>query len=502
MVLPALDHPHELVPVGNKLKSPTGYSYEVRQPRQFAFSDQVAPHPGSTAGRRPTTLAYNDSGAPSCAQPISAITARRQTVRDLRAARPRAPPSSSSDAQHRSVSSSRAVYATKTDDPSKGNRATATCGALRCAAISKAGHYGRKAWINQDAFLVDHKSGSTVLAVFDGHGVNGHLVSRYFRANLARELFAHPAFQYHVKEAITETLFKLEKGVKAVIACAFSGSTAVIAVVRGKRMTVANVGDSRLILLSHTACHGIAAHAVTRDHKPERPDERARLLGSGSDVRKNEQDDPQAPFRVYVRGQQVPGLAMSRSLGDVVAHSVGVLSAPEFHETELKATDSTILIATDGLFDVLSNAEIASVAGADANARDVADRLVQRAADRYDECNEEPDDITVIVATIPPADVPAVARQLHVEPGAVAQVCGLRGNLSKYNGTFTSSVRCVSSDTNGGGGDGEPDELQASPTTSPTTVAGISAISDARYNVKLTKHLSIVLPARHLKWLR
>ena len=38
--------------------------------------------------------------------------------------------------------------------------------------------------------------------------------------------------------------------------------------------------------------------------------------------------DPIGPYRVWLKNENVPGLAMSRSVGDRVAHSVGVISEP------------------------------------------------------------------------------------------------------------------------------------------------------------------------------
>lgn len=50
---------------------------------------------------------------------------------------------------------------------------------------------------------------------------------------------------------------------------------------------------------------------------------------------------------------------MSRSLGDRVAHSVGVSSAPEVMEFHLKREDKFIVIASDGVWEFLSNEEVA-----------------------------------------------------------------------------------------------------------------------------------------------
>ena len=53
-----------------------------------------------------------------------------------------------------------------------------------------------------------------------------------------------------------------------------------------------------------------------------------------------------------------PGLAMSRSLGDKSAREVGVISDPEILEILLKEEDKFIVIASDGVWEFLSNTDV------------------------------------------------------------------------------------------------------------------------------------------------
>ena len=64
-------------------------------------------------------------------------------------------------------------------------------------------------------------------------------------------------------------------------------------------------------------------------------------------------------MRVWLPDQDLPGLAMSRSLGDRLAHSVGVSSIPEVKEFFLNKEDKFVIIATDGLWEFLTNQEVA-----------------------------------------------------------------------------------------------------------------------------------------------
>jgi len=65
------------------------------------------------------------------------------------------------------------------------------------------------------------------------------------------------------------------------------------------------------------------------------------------------------PKRVWLKNKQVPGLAMTRSIGDMSATSVGVTAEPEiFVFPNLSQNDKFVVIASDGIWDRLSNQEV------------------------------------------------------------------------------------------------------------------------------------------------
>ena len=67
------------------------------------------------------------------------------------------------------------------------------------------------------------------------------------------------------------------------------------------------------------------------------------------------------PKRVYLLNEPVPGLAMSRSLGDSVAHSVGVSTHPEIFDYMIAVDDIALVIASDGVWEVLRNEDVARI---------------------------------------------------------------------------------------------------------------------------------------------
>ncbi|XAR66182.1 Phosphoprotein phosphatase [Bertholletia excelsa] len=118
---------------------------------------------------------------------------------------------------------------------------------------------------------------------------------------------------------------------------ALSGSTAVVAVVTATHIIVANCGDSRAVL-----CRAGRALPLSSDHKPDRPNEKQRIAAAGGRV-------------IYNNGARVEGiLAMSRALGDNYLKHI-ITSEPEISFTRRTSADECLILASDGLWDVLTS---------------------------------------------------------------------------------------------------------------------------------------------------
>ena len=107
----------------------------------------------------------------------------------------------------------------------------------------------------------------------------------------------------------------------------FSGTTCCTLLLNGTRIYCANAGDSRGIVVSK----GGRARQLSRDHKPCDKDEGARIVERGGRIeafKDSVTGEDMGPKRVWLLKEEVPGLAMSRSIGDYVAQTVGVISDP------------------------------------------------------------------------------------------------------------------------------------------------------------------------------
>lgn len=278
------------------------------------------------------------------------------------------------------------------------------CAVTEYSGVSKKGHapYNPRKK-NQDALIMadDPATHTLVLCVLDGHGEHGDGVSQTFRDQLMTEMLHHPEWAGDYKRATADAIAKVERNLlrNYRIDSEFSGTTLSMAIIRGNHLTGVNVGDSRVILGKEEG-GSLTFQDITFDHKPDTPAEKERILACGGRVFAVEYDDGvDGPPRVWLGHMDIPGLAMSRSLGDVVAHSAGVISEPEFTDYELNPeTDRFLVVATDGLWEFVDNQETVEMVDGQASPTDAVDVLVTEAATRWMHEEQVIDDTTIVVA--------------------------------------------------------------------------------------------------------
>ena len=251
--------------------------------------------------------------------------------------------------------------------------------------------------------MEEHAPTSTVLfGVLDGHGEAGDLVSHYFTERIAARLFRNPQFVGNPGRAMKEETDRLERSLlaDASIDTEFSGTTSVMCTVRDRTVTVANIGDSRLVVAREVEGK-LTAIDVSQDHKPDREDEERRIVASGGRVFAVEYDDGvSGPPRVWLGHMDIPGLAMSRSLGDTVAHTAGVISEPELHSYEITDDDKLIILASDGLWEFMSSQEVVDFIARVPSPERAVDMLVAESSARWMKEESVIDDTTIIVAKL------------------------------------------------------------------------------------------------------
>ncbi|XP_009766317.1 putative protein phosphatase 2C 1 [Nicotiana tabacum] len=267
---------------------------------------------------------------------------------------------------------------------------------------------GRKG-VNQDAMIVweDFMSEDvTFCGVFDGHGPHGHLVARKVRDALPLKLKSllqsfesnrseNPQVETvdpdkdqvtsdkvvtQWKDAFLQSYKAMDKELRSQpnLDCFCSGSTAVTLIKQGSNLYMGYIGDSRAILASKDENDSMVAVQLTVDLKPDLPREAERIKQCKGRVFAL-QDEPEV-HRVWLPYDNAPGLAMARAFGDFCVKEYGVISMPEFSHRVLTERDQFIVLASDGVWDVLSNEEVVDIVSSAPTRSSAARILVDSAA--------------------------------------------------------------------------------------------------------------------------
>ncbi|KAK9088113.1 hypothetical protein Scep_027195 [Stephania cephalantha] len=159
------------------------------------------------------------------------------------------------------------------------------------------------------------------------------------------------------------------------IDCFCSGTTAVVLLKQDQDLVIGNLGDSRAVLGTRDKENSLIAVQLTVDLKPNLPREAARIQQCKGRVFAL-QDEPEVP-RVWLPNNDSPGLAMARAFGDFCLKDFGLISVPDISYHRLTERDEFIVIATDGVWDVLSNKEVVDIVASAPSRATAARALVE-----------------------------------------------------------------------------------------------------------------------------
>jgi hypothetical protein len=103
------------------------------------------------------------------------------------------------------------------------------------------------------------------------------------------------------------------------------------------------------------------------------------------------------PPRLWILGQEYPGTAFTRSIGDAIAETVGVTAEPEMLSLELTSNDKILVIASDGIFEFLTNRIVIDLCSQSDTPLKACEAVVKAAYEQWLVYENRTDDITVIV---------------------------------------------------------------------------------------------------------
>lgn len=263
-------------------------------------------------------------------------------------------------------------------------------------------------------------------AVFDGHAgarVSAHCAEHLLDCIVQSEEFRQSDFTRGIRSGFLNlddrmrTLPELASGEDK------SGSTAVCALISPKQIYVANCGDSRAVL-----CSAGRAEFSTMDHKPVLPEERERIINAGGNV----------------MIQRVNGsLAVSRALGDYEYKNVEgrgpceqlVSPEPEVSVRDRSEQDEFLVLACDGIWDVMSNDNLCLYIRSRLSLTDDLESITNQVIDTCLYLGSR-DNMSIVLVAFPGAPKPnkeAIEREKKLEEDIERRIVGMVKNDDKID---------------------------------------------------------------------
>ena len=242
--------------------------------------------------------------------------------------------------------------------------------------------------LNQDSYIIqrdiNYIKNFNIFAIFDGHGFNGNIISEYLKENLINKIGQHPKikslknleyiYSQFVKDnykIIREIFFELDNELlnnEKLIDINLSGSTCILLIQIGDNIISANIGDSKAILvyedINVSNCadeyNKYKSIKLSRDCTPYIETEKMRIIMNGGNViqLKNSINQENGPLRIYLKGDNIPGLSITRSFGDRIGKKIGMISNPVINEYTLNKSVKFIIIASSGVWKFIKEKEI------------------------------------------------------------------------------------------------------------------------------------------------
>jgi len=194
----------------------------------------------------------------------------------------------------------------------------------------------------EDAHFLDlnfANKGWAFAGIYDGHG--GKLAAKYASERLHQIFLQGLLSGFSPQEAFIKGYQLVSEELKT----QDSGTTAVNCLIKARQIFTANVGDARAIVISD---QGLSQ--LTVDHRLDNLIERQRIEEMGGQIR----------YPYAFRGHQ--GLMPTRTIGDQYFKNIGIIATPSVSEYKISQDDLILLMACDGLFDVMTSEEAADFA--------------------------------------------------------------------------------------------------------------------------------------------
>ena len=297
------------------------------------------------------------------------------------------------------------------------------------SVITMPGICDEKEKINQDSYLIKEnifKENFSIYGVFDGHGDNGHLISKYISESM-NEYFNNK-LNYFLTEEDKENLFtenitniflknyttilkntsqKIDEDLNTSITydISQSGTTSVMLFLLNDQLICSNIGDSQCFIFNCDSEDLWTFEALSFPHLASDEKEQKRILEQGGEIHPYYEQNGifEGPDRIYAKNKVYPGLVMSRTFGDLEAKKIGVISEPDIIIKKIDSNAKYIVLGSDGLWDMVKPYDVIRIVRPFFNKGDIegaCQTLMKKAKQQWDKGEDERDDITFIVVFI------------------------------------------------------------------------------------------------------
>ena len=310
---------------------------------------------------------------------------------------------------------------------------------IKSSYITKAGIDDKKEKTNQDSFLILEKLFENILniyGIFDGHGKNGHLISSLLSTFLSQYLKNKDNYclekknnedsdsdssissqEIIINNELISKLFSNEDFIRKIITeldlkanesnfdLQFSGTTCLLLFLFEDYIICSNIGDSICVLFNCSNEDRWTYDIISKIHKPDIQSEKERILLNGGVIHPyyDELGIFEGPNRVYVKGKTYPGLSLTRSIGDLEAEKIGIISEPDIIIKKKDSTCKYLVLGSDGLWDAIKPYDVRRIVNPYFLKDDTigaCNALLKIACKNWDKEGYERDDITIIVVFI------------------------------------------------------------------------------------------------------
>ena len=274
---------------------------------------------------------------------------------------------------------------------------------------------------NQDSYLIKENifaENFNIYGIFDGHGEDGHLISSYI-SNYISDFYTNESnfiennsslnkskiFLERSQQIIRQSIKELDTNLtttKINFDIMHSGSTSTLLFLINETLICSNIGDSQCYLFNCSNEDLWTFESLAKIHKPSDEEEKKRIIESGGEVHPyyDEYGIYEGPDRVYIKNKTYPGLSLSRSIGDLVAKDIGIISDPDIIVKKIDENSKFIVLGSDGLWDVIKPYDVSRIVRIYFKKGDIDGAckiLLNKAVQKWKKNNEERDDITIIV---------------------------------------------------------------------------------------------------------